>query len=745
MINRVSGVLAVWLLALALPMSSAMAAIDRDTLQRIKRATVFVSLGQQRNAGSGSGFLVHREGGRGWVVTNAHVASKAVDGGLRVVFNSGTRKADSIPATVVGLSRSRDLAVLELQAPSLPKPLPIAPNARAHETQTVHIVGFPFGKGFATNRETPIITISRGTVSSQRMDVNDQARLMQIDGDLNPGNSGGPIVDDAGQVVGVAVATVRRTNIGFAIPLAPVVEMLAGTLTDLQGELSGGGARVRARLLDPLGRFESAGLLVRAMKEDAVLDLLGDGERWQSIAPKAKAAAFTREDDETFEAEHALPGNVPADRVLVAQITVNAKGVDRYLPPFRLKANPLSLALTGPDVSPDESEDASANNGASDTKNSSSGGTDKVATVTGAPSALDELFTRSGVSGLIASMGTAASEDLDQAARSDDEQTVRERLREIIAAQWDEERIKRTFVRSFEATSNADAQRRATELFDLPAMKLLHLTNDRLAPLSAKEADALKKWRKRDPTGFDKRVDLMREIDKKRQFTRTRIDALKTAIGSLSRLLNEIKPANTRMSEALLMRDLERNIAQLERRVRGAVPIMLVNQYKDADEADLRDYLKQLDSIAMRWFTESEFAASAAVVKAQFSEAEDEILQLFKEVRRESLGLAEPPDLNGKSDEQVMDALMKTYGTPGVIAYVLKRRGGEIHIQRGGGLKSQFGRPSQDSVNARTMTADMKAMKIKSKAFADELAQFLVDKAYKEQRSDHQCANCAVD
>ena len=354
--------------------------------------------------------------------------------------------------------------------------------------------------------------------------------------------------------------------------------------------------------------------------------------------------------------------------------------------------------------------------------------------MTGAPSALDELFTRSGVSGLIDSMGTGASEDFDQATRSEDEQTVRERLREIIAAQWDEERIKRTFVRSFESTPNAGAQRRATELFELPAMKLLHLTNDRLAPLSAKEAEALKKWRKRDPGGFDRRVDLMREVDEKRQFTRTRMDALKTAIGSLSRLLNEIKPANTRMSEELLMRDVERNLAQLELRVRGAVPVMLVNQYKDADEADLRDYLKQLDSIAMRWFTESEFAASAAVIKAQFSEAEDEILQLFKEVRRESLGLVAPPDLQGKSDEQAMDALIQTYGKPSVIEYVLKRRGGEIHVQRGGGMKSQFGRPRQNSVNAKTMTADLKAMKIQSKGFADELAQFLVDKAYKEQR-----------
>jgi serine protease Do len=80
----------------------------------------------------------------------------------------------------------------------LPEPLQITPNARAHETQTVHIVGFPFGKGFATNHETPVVTISRGTVSSQRMDVNDQTRVMQIDGDLNPGNSGGPIVDETG-------------------------------------------------------------------------------------------------------------------------------------------------------------------------------------------------------------------------------------------------------------------------------------------------------------------------------------------------------------------------------------------------------------------------------------------------------------------------------------------------------------------------------------------------------------------
>jgi S1-C subfamily serine protease len=428
--------------AALMPVGVAVADIDAQTLKRIKRATVFVSLGQQRGAGSGSGFLVHRDGQRGLVVTNAHVAAKAVAGGLRVVFNSGTRKADSIPATVLGLSRVRDLAVLEIQAPDLPEPLQISANAQVHETQTVHIVGFPFGKGFATNRETPVVTISRGTVSSQRMDVNDQTRLMQIDGDLNPGNSGGPIMDDSGQVVGVAVATIRQTNIGFAIPLAPLLEMLAGTLTDLQAEISSQGVRVSGQLLDPYGRFESAGLHLRAMHEDAVLDLLSDAEQWQPIAAEAPASAFVRRNDGSYAAVHALPENPPGGTSLVAQITVNANGAVRYLPPFRVEASGLSVSLSGPDVLADSEEDESAaQRAAKATSEEASKGGNKIAMASPLESDFDELFNRSGLSGLIASMGADGGRSgFDEGTDSEDERTVKERLREIIAAHWDEAR-----------------------------------------------------------------------------------------------------------------------------------------------------------------------------------------------------------------------------------------------------------------------------------------------------------------
>jgi hypothetical protein len=319
-------------------------------------------------------------------------------------------------------------------------------------------------------------------------------------------------------------------------------------------------------------------------------------------------------------------------------------------------------------------------------------------------------------------MSSEDNEDFGQATNSEDERTVKERLREIIAAQWDEERIKRTFVRSFEAVPNADAQRRALELFDLPAMKLLRFTSDRLKALTSKEVEVLKKRRKSNSVAFEKRLDLIREIDRKRNFSRVRVAALTTSITSLARLLNEIKPANTRMSAALLQRDIGRVVARIEIRIRGAIPVIMAHHYGDTEEKDLRDHLKQLDSVSMRWFAEGEFAAHAAVVTAQFNEAEDEIVQLFKEVRRESLGLAETPDLEGNNDVQAMDALIQAYGKEGLIKFVLKHRGGEIFMVSGSALVSKFGRPNQERITAKTLVAARSVMKLRTEVFATTLA-----------------------
>src|SRR5262249_44599517 len=91
--------------------------------------------------------------------------------------------------------------------------------------------GFPFGNALALNKGNPAVTVGKGSVSSIRLNDRGDVALVQIDGDLNPGNSGGPVVDEKGRLVGVAVAQIRETRIGFAIPHAELTNMLGGRVT----------------------------------------------------------------------------------------------------------------------------------------------------------------------------------------------------------------------------------------------------------------------------------------------------------------------------------------------------------------------------------------------------------------------------------------------------------------------------------------------------------------------------------
>ena len=106
--------------------------------------------------------------------------------------------------------------------------------------------------------------MGKATISSLRNDVAGELALVQIDGALNPGNSGGPVVDARGQLVGVAVATIRNSSgIGLAIPSRAVSRLLQGrldkvafaTVRDKDGRVS---IRVTAALTDPLSRIKSA-------------------------------------------------------------------------------------------------------------------------------------------------------------------------------------------------------------------------------------------------------------------------------------------------------------------------------------------------------------------------------------------------------------------------------------------------------------------------------------------------------
>src|SRR5579872_7205410 len=187
--------------------------------------------------GAGSGVVVTPDG---YLLTNEHVVQNVQD--ARVAFVDGR----SASATVVGRDPSTDLAVLRAQAASLPYArLTTTPPLRVG--QLVVAVGNPFG--FES-------TVSAGVVSALGRSLRSRhGRLIegvvQHTAALNPGNSGGPLVDSKGRVVGVNTAIIAMAQgIGFSVPAATAQWVLTEVLTQGRVRRAYLGITVRDRPLD---------------------------------------------------------------------------------------------------------------------------------------------------------------------------------------------------------------------------------------------------------------------------------------------------------------------------------------------------------------------------------------------------------------------------------------------------------------------------------------------------------------
>jgi hypothetical protein len=236
----------VWLLAVvgAGLFSTARAGEDALPLKKLtdlKAATVFLKVEDGREGGSGSGFVIKTEGQTAYLVTNHHVIDLS-DGKPRfparpvtitAVFGSGTKNERSARAEVLAGDARRDLAVLRVQGVrDLPPPLEYDHEPELVETMPVYILGFPLGEMLATGKNNPAITVNKGSVSSIRLNDRGEVATVQIDGDITPGNSGGPVVDARGRLIGVAAATIRGRNIGFAVPGTELNKRLKGRLLE---------------------------------------------------------------------------------------------------------------------------------------------------------------------------------------------------------------------------------------------------------------------------------------------------------------------------------------------------------------------------------------------------------------------------------------------------------------------------------------------------------------------------------
>jgi S1-C subfamily serine protease len=242
-------------------------AIPVKTLTDLKAATVFVKCQFPRGSGTGSGFLMKVEDTTGYLVTNHHVIALGPNQPatkISVVFHSGRKNELVVDAELLASDASRDLAILRVaKVKDLPKPIDLAAKVELRETMSVYVVGFPLGEVLSTTKgNNPAVTIGKGTVSSIR-EKDGEVSVVQLDGDLNPGNSGGPVVDGTGALVGVAVAKIRNTRIGFAIPPLELTRMLNGRVGEIGihlGTVNEGKAEVQVslRMIDPLDKIRSA-------------------------------------------------------------------------------------------------------------------------------------------------------------------------------------------------------------------------------------------------------------------------------------------------------------------------------------------------------------------------------------------------------------------------------------------------------------------------------------------------------
>lgn len=271
-------------------------AIPIETLKAIKAATVFVKTEIGRTVYSGSGFVMKVEGDSILVVTNDHVvtheevAVKRMVSTLSIVLRSGTKDEQKVKAEIVATDSVKDLAVIKASGvKDVPAALDFNHPPELIETLPVFIFGFPFGESLSTNKRSPAITVGRGSISSLRRNDKDEVSIVQINGDLNPGNSGGPVVDSQGRLVGVAVATIKGTQIGLAIPPADLTAMLEGKVGDIGVLVSGissgiADVTVDAKVIDPLKQIRKVSVILARSDSVKTPPKPGGDGRWSKLA-----------------------------------------------------------------------------------------------------------------------------------------------------------------------------------------------------------------------------------------------------------------------------------------------------------------------------------------------------------------------------------------------------------------------------------------------------------------------------
>jgi S1-C subfamily serine protease len=220
-----------------------------------------------RAEGSGSGFVFTTDG---FVLTNSHVVHGAAK--MTAMLADGRR----VPATLVGDDPDTDLAVVRIAADGVP-PAVLGESRRVRVGQVAIAIGNPFG--FHATVTTGVVSALGRSLRAQSGRLIDD--VLQTDASLNPGNSGGPLVDTRGEVIGVNTAMILPAQ-GICFAIAVDLAKFVATSLIRDGRIvrawigvAGQNARLRRHLVRRHGLVNESGVLVLSVERESPAERTG--------------------------------------------------------------------------------------------------------------------------------------------------------------------------------------------------------------------------------------------------------------------------------------------------------------------------------------------------------------------------------------------------------------------------------------------------------------------------------------
>lgn len=208
-----------------------------SSVDKVYGATaIIISKKSGQQISTGTGFVYKVDGNKAYVMTNNHVIDEADE--VEIEFNDGTERID---AKIIGGDAYADIAVLEIDKTDNVNVVEIGDSESLKLGDTIFTVGSPMGieykgtvtKGILSGKNRMVEVSLSGSTSDYYM------KVLQLDAAVNPGNSGGPLCDVSGKVIGIISLKIVQDEVegmGFAIPIEDALEY--AELIEKGGEIS---------------------------------------------------------------------------------------------------------------------------------------------------------------------------------------------------------------------------------------------------------------------------------------------------------------------------------------------------------------------------------------------------------------------------------------------------------------------------------------------------------------------------